>query len=644
MVTRLVSVLLLAPWLVAAQAPAPAPGRADPLMNLLMSQPKTDIPTNVVATAEFDPAIVRPGDLAVYRVTFNALDESVQWPETVPAPAGLAWRAGGRAQAMQYSGVGFAPRTCINYHARATRPGEYLIPALTVQVYGHPVVVPAARLIVTTSTPPGAGQADRAILELSSTNLFVGQPAKVRVMLPPSALGQVQTLSQVQVEGEGFFVDQGNVRQQIVPIQREGRTVAAFVYDTTLTPLKSGALTITAQGFMAALRMRPVPGVPGGPFPGMPQLMLVDSEPVVLQVRSLPREGELPGFTGAIGHLSLDPPRVAPGVARVGDAIKLSVTVRGDASLSRIPAPPPPTAAEWQIFSGTAEAPPPAPVIVRQGGMVNAAPPAEVTFSYTLIPLADSIRATPVIPFSYFDPVRSAYVPLPIPSVPVTVGSSSVPINTALVAKADSSPAGAEREPVLGELAKSPGGGGSNLRPIELRQWFPLLQGAPALVFVALWWWDRRRRYLERHPEIMLRRQARRGLRRLRGVMRRAARAGDAPGFAAAVTQALRVACAPHLPADPDALVGADVLAGLPARKAAAPTTASAWDLPAWPDVAAAGPGAAPDPRMAELVRRFFAVADGLRFGGSAGDAKPLLALEGDLDRLLGEMEVRLCD
>src|SRR6185503_18340969 len=56
-------------WHLFAQPQNPPPGQ-DPLMSLMMSQPKIDTtsPTRVVAV--FDPPIVRPGEQSIFRVTF----------------------------------------------------------------------------------------------------------------------------------------------------------------------------------------------------------------------------------------------------------------------------------------------------------------------------------------------------------------------------------------------------------------------------------------------------------------------------------------------------------------------------------------------------------------------------------------------
>src|SRR5262249_41576771 len=118
----------------------------------------------------------------------------------------------------------------------------------------------------------------------------------------------------------------------------------------------------------------------------------------------------------------------------------------------------------------------------------------------------------------------------------------------------------AAREPTLGSLAHSPGWRAHGLVPIQLQAWFPLAQLAPAAIFLGLWLWDRRRRFLENHPEVVWRQKARRALRKERRRMRRAAGRGDSPAFANAALDALRAACAAEFRAEPRALIGSDVL------------------------------------------------------------------------------------
>jgi hypothetical protein len=118
---------------------------------------------------------------------------------------------------------------------------------------------------------------------------------------------------------------------------------------------------------------------------------------------------------------------------------------------------------------------------------------------------------------------------------------------------------------------------------------------------------------LEQHPDVVLRRRARRALRRQRRLLRRAARAADGPRFAAVAVSAMRVACAPHYPAEPRALVGADV-------------------LPLLPEPDRSG-------RPGEVVRRFFEVTDATQFSTTSPNPADLLSLQADLDRVLQQLE-----
>src|SRR2546428_6953322 len=69
----------------AAQAPtvpppptSPSPPPQDPLLSLMISQPKIDISGPANPMAAFDPPVVRPGESSIYRVTLNALEQTIQ--------------------------------------------------------------------------------------------------------------------------------------------------------------------------------------------------------------------------------------------------------------------------------------------------------------------------------------------------------------------------------------------------------------------------------------------------------------------------------------------------------------------------------------------------------------------------------------
>jgi hypothetical protein len=348
--------------------------------------------------------------------------------------------------------------------------------------------------------------------------------------------------------------------------------------------------------------------MPGNGTSGtLPQYTLVDSDPAELEIRPLPRGNVLPGFTGAVGSYSIDSPVLSTNVVTVGEPVKLRVRVRGEGNLARLVPPTPPNARDWQVFSATTEQV--IPQIVQAQGFVN--------FDYLLIPLDDHTRSTPPFAFSAFNPERGAYEDLTIPPLSITVlAGTTTPADLQTLIQAQNTETEPEKEPVLSGLASAPGLSGG-LVPVQTRPWFPLLHLAPGSALLALWFWDRRRRFLEQHPDVVLRRRALRALRRERRLLKRVAHARDSASFATVSVNAMRVAVAPFYPAEPRALVGADVITMLPEAERSG--------------------------RVGQTVRQVFASVDASRFGVASPDNRNLLELEPEIDGVLDRLETRLC-
>jgi hypothetical protein len=386
------------------------------------------------------------------------------------------------------------------------------------------------------------------------------------------------------------MTDKTAMRQSIEAVNVNGQIKPSFVCEMTVTPIATGPLKFSAQGFTAGnnfsgpITIRGQVTIPGGP----PNYVLLVSDPVGVNVRSLPPDRKLPGFTGAIGKFFLDPPELSTNRIRVGEPVHLKLLIHGEGDLTRLVPPAPPRSRDWEIIADN--------------------PPG---IGYTFIPLTDEPNETPVIPFSYFDPVTAKYADLTIPPLPVTVVAEGLP--TELPPVEDESQTTAPMK--LSDLAPLPGKTAASLEPLQLRGWFVCLQFVPVIGFIALWQWDRRRRFLEAHPEIVRRRQARRALRRKKRELQKAASARDAAAFVHHAADAMKISCAPHFPAHPQALVCADVLAQLD--------------------------DAGRDGRTGETVRKFFA-ADDAQFAAAPQTESDMLALQSDVDAVLLKLEEKL--
>src|SRR5665213_2031659 len=532
---KLILPVLLAPFCLSAQTPPQLPPGG--LGQLQVAQPAVDVTSPVTATAEFDPPVVRPGEQTFYRVNVDATESAIQWPAEIPAPAELKFGANARGEMTEFLGNKFRPLTAFVYEVRATAAGHFVVTNFSVTTSGGPVKIPAASLDVVAgnASPPPAR---RLALETSATNVFLGEPFRVRVLLPAGPGNQIEALREIQLNGDGLMTDKTALRQSIAVVNVNGQLKPAFVCEMTVTPIAAGPQQVSAQGFTAGrefsgpISIRGQVSLPGGPT----KYVLLVSDPVQINVRPLPAEGELPGFTGAIGKFFRDPPQLATNRLRVGEPVSLKIAFHGEGDLTRFVPPVPPRSRGWQIIA----APPPAS-------------------GFTLIPLTDEVQETPAIPFSYFDPETAKYVDLTIPPQPVTVVGEGLPVQ--LPAFDDDEQSAAPLK--LSGLAPTPGKTVASLKPLQMRGWFVAVQLAPVIGLFALWQWDRRRRFLAAHPEIVRRLQARRALHREKRKLQNAIVAGDAAAFAQHAADAMRIAVAPHYPANPQALVCGDVLAQL---------------------------------------------------------------------------------
>jgi hypothetical protein len=587
----LLLLLLLAPVPLPAQTqPSIPPATAAQLV--MRPQPPVDNSQfkNVTATAEFDPPVVRPGEKTFYRVAVTAMGDSVEWPDQITAPAALTFGRSAHGQLTQSDGTQFHPLTEFIYEVIPTAAGHFAISNFSIFANGRSVEIPAANLDVVAGNAPLAPGPRQLVLEAAATNVFLGEPFRVSVMLPSGPGNQIEALREIQLNGNGLMTDKTAMQQSVKEIKINGESRPAFICDMVVTPITPGPLKISAQGFTAGrefsgpITIQGQVVIPGG----VPQYVLLISDPVDINVRPLPSGSELPGFTGAIGKFLRDPPQLSTNRLRVGEPAHLKLVFRPVGGLTRLVPPEPPRSPDWQVIPDN--------------------PP---DIGYTLIPLTDEARGTPPIPFCSFDPATAKYVDLTIPSLPVTVVGDSLPVQLPAFDNETASATPLK----LSKLAPTPGKTIGSLEPLQLRGWFVCVQLAPVAGLLALWQWDRRRRFLEAHPEIARRRQARRALRREKGRLQKAIAAGDETAFVEHAANAMKISCAPHLPAHPQALVCADVLAQLD--------------------------GAEQTGRAGETVRKIFASADA-QFATTAQIQTGCLALRSDVAAVLEKLEAKL--
>ena len=152
----------------------------------------------------------------------------------------------------------------------------------------------------------------------------------------------------------------------------------------------------------------------------------IDAKAARVRVPALPRTDGA-RITGAIGKFTVAQPRLSAAEVEAGEPVTLTVAVVGEGNLEGVAAPEMDAAGGWQIYKPTSEYQRDPEDHTTAGGAK--------TFTYTLIADRAGMKATPAMPFSYFDPERRAFVDVTIPPVPISVkpssASAAVPVDNA---------------------------------------------------------------------------------------------------------------------------------------------------------------------------------------------------------------------
>ena len=537
------AVLILAALVCAFGGAAPA------IFAQVNLQPAADIAP--AASASFLPEVAQLGRPVMYRITITASKKPLEPPE-LASPAGLEVSFAGEKTNPAILQDTVMMTTIYNYNVVAQRTGRFTIPAFEVAVSGGRVRVPGAVLNVVAADPNAVPyQPVRAELDLPQRDFFTGETIAGRLLVIETPDETPQFVQHV-AKTSGAAVVRPSLRTTREQFTIGGQRHEGLVMPVRVTPILEGDVELGIQ-ILVTVQKNDAPGQTGF---GRAQ-STVDAKPARIRVLALPRTGRPAGFTGAIGKFTVAQPKLSATEVEAGEPVTLAIGMAGEGNLEGVAAPEISTVGGWQIYKPTSEfQPDPEDHNSGRGAKV---------FTYTLIPNRAGLKATPAMPFCYFDPEKRAYVDITIPPLPINVK----PSNTA-PAPADPEPAKSETpraeepprivEPAMTGLAEKPGRWAHSPAP-PLREWWLLAaECAPPVLLLALWAWRRRRDWVAANPQIIRRRRAHAAARRALAQARVAAHKNDRGEFLRAGAGALREAASPLDTARAASLTREDVL------------------------------------------------------------------------------------
>jgi tetratricopeptide (TPR) repeat protein len=384
---------------------------------------------------------------------------------------------------------------------------------------------------------------------------------------PPQGLGKIDLQSWVRarqarsglpfagVQG-GRFLESG----QVSDLERDGR-------DGTRRRYRRYRFTLPIRGEVAGTYELPAASLEGALVSrDGGQLVwrngFARSDPLRVEVLEPPREGRPASFSGAVGSFRFEMEPPSPTIVRVGDAVYLTLVVRGEGFLKGV---------GFDLGAQLGDG-----FRVERVGVTDSLPPGAERpagfpdrpgpwrqWDFKVFPMDERVRAIPSLEFAWFDPDARQYAtartePVPITVQPVASGAGEVLVGPGAVG------AGRRSTELVATAALSANVTDLNLlgdqRP-EPWPWLGLLAALPvAYALIALL--VGRHRRLREDPALLRRRRAlARASARLRAAAGRpgAAALRDAHG-------ALRGFAADLSDGDEDALTSAELLAFLERR------------------------------------------------------------------------------
>ncbi len=390
---------------------------------------------DISVRATLNRPTVQVGQVAELTVQINGAQNAPA--PALTAPDGVSIRYAGPS--TQVSIVNGQTSASVSHHftVTATKPGTYTIGPISVDVNGKSYEAGSVTLAAGAAPPPpargqaaAAGGSQQLRIEFSApkTEVYLHERLPLSVKLIVGNV-RVSDLQYPTIPGDGFELEKFSE-----PTQHQEQTAqgALQVVDlqTTLTPLRSGSLTI-GPAKMTMNVITPRRGGSANPFfeqffgndPfGARKPVELQSERLTLTVLPLPDAGKPADFSGAVGRFEFEV-KAAPLDLQVGDPITVTMTIRSTGNLENLTLPAITGSDTLRVYPTQVQASP--------TQAQPSAHPHEKVFEQVVLPQQAGAVTLPELRFSYFDPEARAYR---------TIVQAPIAVNVRASAQAQSAP------------------------------------------------------------------------------------------------------------------------------------------------------------------------------------------------------------
>jgi len=460
----------------------------------------------ITLTASLERETVTFGESVRLSVTF----EGGQPPATPSIPGIANLQIVYNGPSSQFSFVNGQTTSSIthNYTVTPRQPGNYTIPALTIEAGGQKLATQPLQLtVLKPNAPPPEAVASGAQpaflrLQLPKTNVYFGEVlmGEYQLYLRDGVLG----VNQFQFTGTpteglsvGKFVEGQRRRTQI---GNTAYTVVPLYF--VLAPVKTGPLSIGPVTANVVIELpsgnrRRDAFDPFGMFNNNERRQIaLATDTITLQSLPLPEQNQPADFSGAVGNYTMSV-NVGPTNVATGDPITVRVEISGRGALDALKLPEQSAWANFKSYPPTANV-----ELSDQLGLQG-----RKTFEQIISPESADIKDLPPFSFSFFDPETAQYRTLTHPATRLVVrpgGSAPMPVVAATLRSSGDSPPPPQQDivPIKTRLGKITSPNSSGARKV-----FLALNVVPMLAFIGLVVWRKRTDALANNPRLRRQRQ-----------------------------------------------------------------------------------------------------------------------------------------
>ncbi len=458
------------------------------------------------------------------QLQIKVTDDNDAVPPSDIAVEGLDIRFTGQSTLIEGRNFHMSYSFVYSYTILPLKAGTYTIPPQTVHTKTGDQRTPALTLNVAPndgSAPrgsrrgrSGSGAIDErklvfAELVVPKHTAYVGEIVPVEIRLGFNSRVRARPMEPPTLTGQGFTTQRMPEPKQAMETI-DGVAYQVLTFKTAIAPARSGKLEIGPVETKALVQVPRRPGSGGrspfdifgmddpfndpffnDPFGGMTEQRQVEmkSAPVTLEVKALPPNPP-PGFGGAVGIFNLSS-AVKPTTAQVGDPFTVTATISGRGNFDRVTAPELENDRGWHTY------PPSANFTANDDVGLSGTK----TFEMVLTPNENKTAIPPLV-WSYFDPLKEAYVTVKSEELPVVVEGGVAPAPTAAIASASAPPRpqaqptpAAQADDILYQLTDQPHWVQS-FTPLYLQPTFWAVQAVPLLGLIGFFGWKSRQRRL----------------------------------------------------------------------------------------------------------------------------------------------------